>query len=258
MAMTFNGYEIQNANFRITDIDHYGIPKKDVDLYALAYANKSSIATIDYPNKGIKVEGYIKCDDAYAVEAYIDILKGYLVGKNKELNIDYSGYLAGQRQYIATANKVDIKRTNSKNYATFTIDFICAEPFGTETSSQTITNTTGHTASTLTIDATTQGNAPVQYPIITITINSLTGTGDYIQITNDANGQDMLITGQSLAASDVLVIDTFERTVKINGVNTDYLGSFLELEPGENSLTYSDGFTTRNVDINIIYYRRWL
>lgn len=255
MAMTFNGNEIENANYIVTDIDHYSIPKKDIDIFALSYANKSAITTVDYPSKMIKVTGYIRCDDTYSLGAYIDIYKSYLSAKDANLDIDFN---STTRRYIATANKVDIKRSLSRNYATVAVDFICPEPFGVETSSTSFGTEANWTAATKTFQDAINGTAPIQYPIITITIDALTGTGDYIQISNNANGQEMLLYGLGFAASDVLVIDCFERTVTVNGVAVDYLGAFLELTLGENDITYADGFDTRTVDIDIDYYKRYL
>lgn len=255
MAMTFDGNFIESDNFHITQIDHYSIPSKDVPIRALAFANKSSIPWSNYPDKGIKVEGYIKCDDTYSLEAYIDILKGYLTAQDAELDIDYN---SGTRRYIATVNRTDIKRTDSKKFASFTIDFICSQPFGVETSSTSLVSEANYTSSSNTYSRYIYGTAPYQYPIITITIDALTGTGDYIQISNDNNGQTMLLYGLGLSATDVIVIDTFERTVTLNGATVDYFGTFLELGTGWQSITYTDGFDTRTVDIDIIYYKRYL
>ena len=143
-------------------------------------------------------------------------------------------------------------------WASFTVEFICPQPFGVDTTATTITNSANYTSATLNVTPTIAGSAPVQYPVITITIDALTGTGDYIQITDDNTGQEMLIYGFSLTAGDVLVIDSFTRTVTINDVEIDYRGAFLELEPGAQSITYTDGFTTRTVDILMEYYKRWL
>lgn len=112
--------------------------------------------------------------------------------------------------------------------------------------------------SSLTISPTIAGTAPFQLPIITITIKALTGAGDYIQVSNDENGQLMLITGVGFAAGDVLKIDAENRLVTLNDNRIDYNGTFLELEPGAASLTITDGFTTRSLDILIEIYKRYV
>ncbi len=77
-------------------------------------------------------------------------------------------------------------------------------------------------------------------------------------ISNDNNNQEIMIYGIGLVATDVIVIDCAQRIVTLNGTEIDYNGTFLELEPGANSITYTDGFTTRTVDVAASYVKRWL
>lgn len=254
--MQFDGNTITSPVFVLTEIDHYSIPTKDVPIYKLAFANKSSIPWTNYPSKGIRVTGYIFCDNVSdSVEANVDLLKSYLLAQDANLDIPYG---SGTRRYVATVNKLDIKKSISSKAVSFTLEFICSQPFGKDVDATVLVNDTGVTTPNETYPITIEGTAPFQYPKIQIEINSLTGTGDYVQISNDNNGQEMLLYGLGLAASDVIEIDSFERTVTVNDVPVEYLGTFLELTPGSNSITYTDGFTTRNVDILIDYHRRYI
>lgn len=270
--ITFNSNDLQtyspttNRGIITNLIDHTNIPDKIAELFAKADANASAIPSITYPTKKITISGAIKgaeqvsggvviATDQQDLDNLIDTFKGYFNGKDKNLDIAYG---TGTRRYIATANTISVTREQKAPYATFTVEFICTSPFGVDTSATTITNQANYTSATLTVTPTIAGSAPVQYPLITLTIDSLTGTGDYVQITNNNNDQQMLLYGFSLTNGTVIVIDSYLRTVTINGTEVDYLGTFLELEPGANSLTYTDGFTTRQVDILMTYYKRWL
>lgn len=255
MATTFNGWAIENANFVIEDIDHRGAPQTDLSIFSMADSDKSALADVDYPSKKIRITGKIICDDTYELGAYIDIFKSYLTGQEKNLDIDWNG---STRRYIATANDVRINRTISKRHADFRVDFICTEPMGVDTATTSFSTASGVTTASATYSEAVNGTAPYQYPIITITINSLTAGDDWIKVSNNSNGQEILVYQPTFAVNDVLVIDSFERTVKINDVETDYLGAFIEWTLGEQSITYSDGFTARNVDIDIDYYKRYL
>ncbi len=108
-----------------------------------------------------------------------------------------------------------------------------------------------------TFNATIGGTAPYQLPMFRITVNALTGTGDYIQLSNNANNQSIIITGQDIEAGDILIVDSDNHKVTINGTEIDYTGVFFELEPGNASITYTDGFATRDVDIYAEYYKRY-
>lgn len=259
--ITFNSNDLQTfssttkVGINTNVINHTDIPDKVASIFAKADANGSSISAINYPNKKVSIGGTIHGSTQDDLDSRIDAFKGYFNTKGANLDIDYSG---STRRYVATSNAIGIERQQKVLWAKFTVEFICTEPFGKDTTATSITNSLNYTLASLTVAPTIGGSAPVQYPIITLTLDALTGTGDYIQITNNTSDQLMLLYGFSFTAGDVIVIDAFERTVTINGVEVDYLGTFLELEPGAQSLTYTDGFTTRQVDIVITYYKRWL
>lgn len=260
--LTFNSNSLQTYNPQtnvgiITNlIEHTDIPEKIATLYAKADANGSNIPAINYPSKKITIGGTIKGSSQADLDSRIDTFKGYLTGKKKNLDITYG---SSTRRYIATENFTSIARSQKSLQATFQVEFICTNPFGLDTSTTNLWATkTGFTSATFTEAPTIGGSAPTQLPIFTITVNSFTGAGDYVQISNDNNGQELLIYGQNIAAGDVIVIDCVERTVKIDGIEVDFYGTFLELEAGANSITYTDGFTTRNVDVSAVYTKRWL
>jgi len=237
-------------------IEHTSIPEMVALLYAKADADGSTIPSILYPSKKVVIGGTIHGSSQSDLDSRIDTFKGYFNGKNKDLDITYG---SGTRRYIATKNSLSVIRQQKQLWATFTIEFVCTNPFGLDTSTTNLwAAKTGFTSATFTEAPTIGGNAPYQLPVITITVNSLTGAGDYVQISNDNNGQELLIYGQGIQAADVIVIDCVERKVTINGVIIDAYGTYLELEPGANSITYTDGFTTRNVDVTAVYTKRWL
>lgn len=260
--LTFNSNDLQTYN-PSTDvgivtnvIDHTDGPDMLMGLYGLADADGSSIPAINYPSKPVALAGAIKGSSQADLDNRIDTFKGYLTGKDKNLDITYG---SGTRRYIATAGTPRIQRKSKSFIALFQVPITCTNPFGLDTSTSNLwAAKTGFTGGTFTETPTVGGNAPFQLPVITITINSLTGAGDYVQISNDNNGQELLIYGLGLEAGDVIIIDCVERTVTIDGVEVDYYGTFLELAPGANSITYTDGFTTRNVDISGVYTKRWL
>ena len=262
-ALSFNTNSLQTYNrttrvgINTNRIDHTDIPDVVAQLLAKADADGSTIPAINYPSKKVRIAGSIHGSTQANLDDRIDTFKGYFNGKNKNLDITYG---SGTRRYIATKNSVSITRSQKALVALFEVEFICTNPFGVDTSTSNLwAAKTGFTAATFTEAAIAiGGTAPYQLPVFTITVNSLTGTGDYVLISNDNNGQELMVYGQGIVNGDVIVIDCAERTVTINGEEVDYYGTFLELEPGVNSITYTDGFTTRNVDVSAVYTKRWL
>jgi hypothetical protein len=236
-------------------IEHTDIPQAVAELMALADTDGSVIPDINYPSRIVKIGGTIHGSTQADLDSRIDTFKGYFRGKDKNLDITYA---SSTRRYIATKNSVGVVREQKQLWATFAVEFICTNPFGLDTSATSLISSLNYTSATLTSTPTIGGTAPYQLPLITITIDALTGTGDYIQITNGLNTQEMLLYGLGLTAGDVIVIDCVNRTVKLNGTEIDYVGTYLVLEPGASSITYTDGFTTRQVDIVATYIKRWL
>lgn len=255
MPLMFDGNTIESSTILIDEIDYYSIPTKEVSLFKIANADRSAIPFVEYPSKGIIVTGMLLCGGSTDLDEAIDNFKNYFRAKDANLDIPWS---SSTRRYIATVNRLDIKRTMSLKHAKFTLEFICTEPFGLETSSTSLLSSLNYTSSSVTYTPTIGGTAPYQLPVITITIDALTGTGDSLIISNDLNGQQMLLYGLGLAATDVIVIDCDARTVTLNGTEVDYLGTFLELEPGASSITITDGFDTRTIDYVGVYYKRYL
>lgn len=259
--LTFNSNDLQTYNtvtqvgINTNKIDHTDIPDQIMSIFAKADANSSVIPNINYPSKKVTIRGTIHGSTQADLDSRIDSFKGYFNGKDKNLDITYS---SGTRRYIATKNAISVEREDHALFARFVVEFICAQPFGVDTTATNITNQTAQTGATHTYTPTIGGSAPYQYPLITIEINTVTAGADYLQISNDNNGQDMVLYDMDFTAGDVIYIDTFERTVTINDEEVEALGTFLELEPGANSITITDGFTARNIDILVEYYKRWL
>lgn len=70
------------------------------------------------------------------------------------------------------------------------------------------------------------------------------------------------LEGLILRPGDELIINTCDMTVMLNGQNgTQYFSpdsEFFALLSGDNEIIYSDGNTTRNVTLDIIWKDRWL
>lgn len=261
-SLTYNSNNLQTfdpstgVGINTNSIKHTNIPESIAELYIKANANDSDVPDQEFPSKSISLGGTIHGSSQADLDDRIDTFKGYFVPRKKNLDIAYG---SGTRRYtVLKANAVSIDRQDKAQFATFSVELIC-KPFGFDTATTDLwAAKTGVTAATFTETPTVGGNAPYQLPIFTITINSFTGDGDYVQISNDNNNQEIVLYGLSLEADDVIIIDCEQRIVTVNGNEVDYYGTFLELEPGANSITYTDGFTTRNVDVSAVYTKRWM
>jgi len=260
-ALSYNTNSLQTFNrstrvgINTHTINHTDVPASVGELYIVANANDSEVPNNEYPSRVITLAGTIHGSTQADLDDRIDTFKGYFAARYKNLDITYG---SGTRRYVVMkANAVGIERQDKALFAKFSVELLC-KPFGSDTSATNILNETAYTSATKSISPTIGGSAPFQSPVFTFTLTTITGAGDYIQITNNLNSQEILIYGLGLANGDVLVIDCLNKEVTLNGDEVDYNGSFLELEPGASDITISDGFTTRSINMSGEYYKRWL
>lgn len=253
--ISFNNNSLQTDNIITNVINHTDLPEQTIGMLSVANSDYSAITNINTYQRVINIAGVIKGTTQIDLDNRIDAFKAIFSGKNRNLDITYG---IGRRRYIATKNSIGIERTGGKLYANFTVGLICTQPYGRDVAITELIVQTTITTATQTFSPTVLGNAPYQLPRFSITINSLTGTGDYVSLTNNVNNQGILIYGKSLKNGDIISIDCDARTVALNDIPIDYSGLFFELEPGYASINYTDGFTTRNVSISADYRKRWL
>lgn len=258
--VSYNANDLQNydpitrVGIITNKIKHTDQPDSAGDLVPLASSSDSTVPTNEYISKSIMISGTISGSTQADLDDRIDTFKSYFNKRNKSLDIQYS---SGIRRYtVMKVNGVSVDRQNIVLWASFTVEFLC-KPFGTSISSTVISDLLNQTAASHTITPTIGGSAPYQLPIITITIDAKTGTGDFLQVSNDTNGQQIILTGLALAVNDIVIIDALKHKVTRNGIEVDYSGTFIELEPGAQSFTITDGWTTRTKDIRIEYFKRY-
>lgn len=254
-TLQFAGNSLQTANIVTSDIDHMSGPEKEFDALPIAHGNKSHIPNYNYTGKVITLTGTLNASSLSAMDSLIDTFKGYFVGKDKNLDIEYAG---STRRYVGTARTPRITRPGGLMYAEFEVPVVCTIPFGKDTTTTNLLTTAAVTTSPGNHSITVGGNAEFQYPIITITLNSGTGlTNASISVGNNDNGQVLTVT-RTWVAGDELVIDPYEESVTVNGTEVDFSGAMPIFGTGSQSVSYSDTFLTRNYDIAIDQYRYWL
>ena len=255
LPIYFNNVRLDTIEYiTITNRLAHSLPTRAVDKKDLANEDGAKLVSADYKSKEIVIEGHIVAPNRQSMEVARDNLLNYLSVKEAHLKFDQSGT---EREYTATVSQIIFSEAKG-GFSTFTITFLCSNPFGYNTQSTSI----AMGAAIIAFYGEKTFNILGSYratPVITFTFSSLSGaTGKTVTITNPDSGEEIIVT-RDWSNSDILQIDSANKTVKVNGTEVNYTGKFLTFDPGTGKkVVYEDNFTGRSVTVGFTYTKRWL
>lgn len=255
-GVLFNSVDLATVEgVEVTSIDHHKRPVRSNSWQKLARQDGKKLVKSDYDERVIAITAILRGTNRATYEVNRDKLFQYLDVQEATLRVPQSG---GNRDYTCTVDEIDYVDNPVGGFSKVMIKFVASNPpFGRDTSNTTATNSR-FTGAAKTDTFVAIGGSVAALPVITLTLNSGTGlTSTYMEITNPASGKTLRVT-RTWTAADVLVIDTENKTVKVNGTDVDYTGVFPSWAPTDTQLQYADTFTTRNVTMNMVYKKRWL
>lgn len=249
----FDGIDINTiAGWTTTGTDTYSYPTRNLKTYAVEQSNKTVTTSGFYGGRGARVTGHIAVSGRELLDDAISELRRLLRPLNADLQLPVS---SGQRVfYGATVGNVMYTEALG-GFIEVDIRFILSDPFSYSLVTTEVLNVANLTSGIKSYPITFEGTA-MQAPIFTYTVDSVTG-GDYTNVTFANPVGDSITISSAFAAADVLVIDCKESAVTLNGQPIDFTGKFPEWDKGGGFINYSDDFTARQVDINVVYQKRY-
>lgn len=250
----FNGVNLYSiAGLRVTGIDTFRYPNRNVQNSALAFADNSVTTSSYFNNKPINIRGVIAVSGRELLDTQVDSLRQAIDGQNKVLKVIVEN---SYRLF----NKCTVKNIALSNqaggYIEFDIEFVSAEPYSFNTTTTEVLNISNLTSGDKSYPVTFYGTA-TQVPIITYTLTSFTnGTNKTVTFIDPLNSRSLSVQ-RTWTAAEVLVIDNLNQTVKVNGTAVDFTGNFMSFATGANFINYTDDFSTRSVNINVVYTKRY-
>lgn len=251
---TFDGIDLTSVpGLTVLSTDPYKMPRRNVSMSELARTNKSKVNSAFYIERIITVRVGITRATRNLLENSIDTLMGYLQGVNKLLVLNQS---SGSRQYYCTLEDAPVAYDGG-SYIELSLTFTCTDRFGYDVAPTLLLDVVAYTSASKVSTLAVGGNAPWQVPVITLRYTAVGGgTTKTVSIGNDSTGQVLSVT-RTWIAGDVLVIGTFNKTVKVNNAEVDFDGAIPEWAPGVGYMTYSDNFTSRTFNLQAVYNKRW-
>lgn len=240
----------QIPGIMIYDYKTNSLPRREINKYKLARQDRSITTSAEFVDKEIIVRFLLKECTNEEMEQTLLQLKSLLVQKNQPLTIQNAGMAI---TYTATMKDIPEPEWIGR-YMGSVIIFDCPDPFGYEENKTTLINE-NNTLSAVTIPVAVEGSYTAE-PRFTLTLNSLTdGISKTISLRNSTTGQGITVI-DTFVAGDIITIDSANKSVRLNNVEVPYSGKFPSFYPGSGSVTYSDTFTTRDVDIFADYNKR--
>lgn len=229
--------------------------KRNVEISQIIRTDKGKVTGAFYNERVILVRVMISRANRGLLETSLDSLMALVQDIEGELVLNQSN---SRRKYYCTLSDT-VVRNDGGSYLEIDLYFECSNRFGYDINPTLLLAISGYTSMTRSDGLSFGGSAPWQTPVITIGYTAISGgTTKTVTIGNSQTGQQVAIT-RTWAANETLVIDTFNKTVKVNGVEVDYTGAIPEWEKGSGFWYYADNFTTsRTFSGSITHVRRYV
>lgn len=261
-SVKFNGNELQSANVIISRIEPFGGLQKELNYFKIARSNRSRRTNQVYPQRIIPMSGKIIGSSIANLKTQIDAFHTLMevpAGTSANLDVDVA-QTGTYRRWTADPQQIDIIVNDSLFSVDFSMNFICPDPFGRDTSSSSLLAATLTASGGTTALSSVGGTAHDQLPVVTLTLTSFTtaATSNTISITNPASGQVISIT-RAWVAGDVIVIDFSQQLLTVNGVSVDYQGPLTNMSwlPGAGNIIMTDDFSVRSIPITVTNVNRY-
>lgn len=227
---------------------------RNINISAIARSNSAKVSSAFYTKKAILVRVGISRSTRRLAESALDNLMAIIQGQEKWLVVPQS---IGYRKFLSTYSNYDV-RVDGGAYIELDLNFECSEMFGYDNTPTTLLTLSGDTSAISSSSITLDGSAPWQIPKYTVTYSAISGgTGKVVTVGNGSTGQQVSIARDWLTG-DVLIIDAYENTVTVNGIEVDFTGAIPTWEKGAGQITYQDNFTTRTYSSVLTYHKRWV
>ncbi len=234
----------------------YRPPRRDVSMSEIIRTNKSKLNSAFYTERIVIVKVGITRVNRDQLEESIDALMNLVQGTNKELVLRQSSNL---RKYYCTLEEYIVnEEVEGGSYIEMDLNFTCTDRFGYALAPDVLLTITSFTSQSRSDRLTFGGSALTQVPVIRLVYSSITGgTAKAVTIGNGDTGQQIVVT-RTWTTGDILEIDCFNKTVKVNNTEVDFTGAIPEWATGFGYWSYFDTLTTRTFSGTITQVKRYV
>lgn len=260
-TITFNGFSLQDSNFRTKDILYRTCPMRTLDLEPLARTDGYRLVNSYYGMKDIRVSGTVTADTEAALRTLVDNMKRALDGTEKTLVIDDGGTNV---QWTGSVASIDVPEEHFHiTRIPYSIVFRC-QPFGTSAIVTTSTNSIVDTSSksgTVVVIGSASPKPTLKWEVVGSPSAAITG----ISFVNSTTADTFGVTGLSLVGNgDYLQLNTSTMSAVYNtgsgNVEVDFTGVIPSFTTSTNSysVTVTGGGASRTILQTLTYNASYL
>lgn len=255
--VSFDGIDLTSiTGLTVLKTDPYRPPRRNVEMAELARRSQNKLSSAFYREKRITVRVGITRATRALAEVSLDSLYAILQRTDRPLIVPYGG---SRRKFTATyEDSVFDDEKEGGSYVEKDLVFTCSDVFGYDLAETLLLQITNYTSHYRSDKLTFGGSAPTQAPYIVLTYSVVTtGTNRTVQIGNSDTGQQVAITG-TWVAGDKIEVDCLNGSVKVNGIEVDFVGAIPDWEVGFGWWYYNDNFHARTFSGQIRHARRYV
>lgn len=225
-------------------------PTTSVNTLKLSGGDGEKVISTSVEPRSIIVEGVLTDTSSALLRLRLDALKRDVSGSGV-LEVLLGGELYNKRYNVqVTAIEVENK-TDPLTHIPFSIQLTAFDPPFAESIDYTVYSASGINADLFfqISDLVSSAEPGMNFEIALPTIGNLTG----IELRNNTTSMGLLTT-PSFVANDVLVIDTIDQSVLLNGLPVDFTGQVPKLSPRDNDVRLTWRTTAVTIDVQQLEY----
>lgn len=229
--LEFNGYSLQDSDHVSSVIEAFSTPSRELVTFKIPRGDGGGWNGDYFRERRVKVSGIIEKVSNALLETEIDTFKQKMCASQANLDLKVNGEV---RRIVATLEDPESMFKRREGYhisfTPYDMTFLALEPMWHSVDYETETY---EDIALLTYpdEVEVTGSYKAQ-PVIIVILQAATSI-TAIAFENNTNGDAIEVT-RAFAAGDVLVIDSEEKSVTVNGTEVDYDGIFPELDIGVN------------------------
>lgn len=248
-SVTFAGYSLSTSKILLNGRNFEDSGRAEIKQYALPRRDGMGFVSRFWRKKTVTLEGTLVCESRSELESLMDEIKKSCYAPSSSLRYVDSN---GTREITASLVSASFKREHyNLSWVPFVLVFESDDAFWRDVSNGSY-SFGGITETDRVESLDSYGTAPAMLRAYFLFGSATSVT----EVSVSANGKTATVSG-AFSAGTLVVIDGEAKTVTVDGVETDYDGTFPEILPGPNSVTFhADG--THSYDAVAVFRKNYL